>query len=249
LAVPVKHCLILGGTAEARALASLALQELPIKITSSLAGVTTNPNLPEGDIRQGGFGGSPGLVDYLKSAAIDLVVDATHPFAAKISQNAREACNGMGIPFITLERPPWQPSAKDNWRHAANTQEAANLIAPNARALLTIGKRGLAPFISRDDVTWLIRSIEPLNQSIPAHAQNLIARAPFTIADEKALFAQHDIDTLVTKNSGGDATVAKLQAARDMGLQVIMINRPTSDRPPDASNVEEAIELMRRRIS
>lgn len=248
MATPVKHCLILGGTAEARALASLALQELPVKITSSLAGVTSNPSLPDGDIRQGGFGGTSGLADYLKSEVIDLVVDATHPFAAKISNNARDACNALDIPLITLQRPAWQPSEKDNWHPAANTQEAAKLIAPNAHALLTIGKRGLEPFIARGDVTWLIRSIEPLNQQLPAHAQNLIARPPFEIADEKALFAQHAIDTLVTKNSGGEATVAKLQAAQDMGLQVIMIDRPANDHPPDANNVEEAIALLRTHI-
>lgn len=243
--MPVKHCLILGGTAEARTLASVALQELPVKITSSLAGVTSNPNLPDGDIRRGGFGGASGLADYLKSEAIDLVVDATHPFAANISANARDACNALDIPLITLERRAWQPSEKDNWRQAANAQEAAKLIAPNARALLTIGKRGLEPFIARDDVTWLIRSIEPLNQQLPAHAQNLIARPPFAIADEKSLFAQHAIDTLVTKNSGGEATAAKLQAAQDMGLRVIIIDRPAKERPSDANSVEQALELMR----
>lgn len=243
--MPVKHCLILGGTAEARALADFALQELPVKITSSLAGVTSNPNLPDGDIRQGGFGGTSGLADYLKSAAIDLVVDATHPFAAKISDNARAACNALDIPLIALQRPAWQPSEKDNWRQAANTQEAAKLIAPNARALLTIGKRGLEPFIVRDDVTWLIRTIEPLNQQLPANVQNIIARPPFGIADEKSLFAQNGIDTIVTKNSGGEATAAKLQVARETGLQVIMIDRPANDHPPDVSTIEQALELMR----
>jgi len=247
--VPIKHCLILGGTAEARSLAALALQELPLRITSSLAGVTSNPNLPEGAVRQGGFGGASGLADYLKSAAIDLVVDATHPFAANISQNARDACNTLGIPFITLERPAWQPSEKDTWLHAATAQEAANLIATNTCVLLTIGKRGLEPFIVRDDVKWLIRSIEPLDQKLPAHAKNLIARPPFTKTDEKSLFAQHAIDTLVTKNSGGEATAAKLQAAQDMGLQVIMIDRPAAAQPPDAEKVEQALKLMQALIT
>jgi precorrin-6A/cobalt-precorrin-6A reductase len=223
--MPGERILILGGTQDARALASLLVAE-GFSTVTSLAGVTEEPLLPEGDVRRGGFGGAEGLADYLRREDVAAVADATHPFAARISAHADQACRAAGLPLLRLERPAWQPTAADRWITAGSVAEAALLLPEGARVLLTIGRKEIQPFLAREDVSGIARMIEPPAAELPPRWRLLLARPPFTAASELRLMREHAITCLVTKNAGGSATEAKLQAARELGIPVIMVQRP-----------------------
>lgn len=244
MAKPNKRCLILGGTAEARELAARANMLPGLEITTSIAGVTTDPAAPAGAVRTGGFGGVDGLADYLRNRSIDLMVDATHPFAAKISDNAVQAGKRADVGLIIVQRPAWPAERGDDWVHVLTTAEAAAAIKPGARVLITTGHKQVAPFLTRLDVASVIRTIEPLNMQLPANVQNITARPPFDLRQEEELFATQNIDTLVTKNSGGDLGYAKIEAARNLKLRVIMIDRPANAPLPDATSVDAAFEKI-----
>ena len=197
----VTRLLLLGGTGEAADLAH-ALSDRPgLTVTTSLAGRTKNPRELPGEVRVGGFGGVAGLVSYLKAQAIDLVVDATHPFAEQISANAAKASAKQDVPCLRLERPPWEPGSGDRWTHVSDTEKAARTIAEGARALVTVGRQEIAPFFTREDIHVVARMIEPPAIEPPDHAEILLARPPFSFEQECALMEDKRIDVLVTKTS------------------------------------------------
>lgn len=225
--------LILGGTGEAARLARHLADRPGLHIISSLAGRVAAPVLPPGAVRIGGFGGVDGLVSYL--ADIDAVVDATHPFAARMSANAAEACRRTGVPLLAFVRPPWVPEADDRWLPAADMAAAAALS--RGRVFLTVGRQELAPFAS-SDAWFLIRAIDPPDGPLPAHHELMLKRGPFRLADEIALLRDHRIDLIVSKNSGGPATHAKIAAARALGLPVVMVARPARPATDQASSLD-----------
>lgn len=221
--------LILGGTTEASQLARLLADEPGIVPVLSFAGRTKSPVLPPIPHRIGGFGGIAGLAAYLSEERVALLVDATHPFAARITPNAAEAARIAGVPLLRLERSGWQPAPGDGWRMVPTMQAAARALGEKPRRVfLTIGRQDLIPF--RDEAAqhhYLIRSVDaPEPSLLPPRARILTARGPFDEAAERALLAENGIERLVTKNSGGSD--AKLAAASALGLPVIMVERPPS---------------------
>ncbi len=194
----------------------------------SLAGRTSAPRLPALPCRRGGFGGVAGLLAYLREEGIELIVDATHPFAAGMSRNAAEASRQSGIPLLVLSRPPWTPEPGDRWTCVSSLEAAAGALGDSPRRVfLTTGKTELTAFISAPHHFFLLRSVEPPEQR-PPRSTFIQAKGPFSVGSERALLASYRIDTLVTKNAGGPATAAKLQAARLAGVAVIIVERPPS---------------------
>jgi precorrin-6A/cobalt-precorrin-6A reductase len=224
--------LILGGTAEAYELAELVAKCSEISAIMSFAGRTKAPKAPAIPYRIGGFGGVDGLADFLKTERIDLLIDATHPFAETISDHAGLASEIAQIPLVSLMRPGWEAEPGDRWILVDTMAAAASAIgAAPKRVFLTIGRLQLAAFSAAPQHDYLIRSIEPLEPA-PAlpNYRLILGRGPFALADEEALLQRERIDVLVTKNSGGSSTVSKLHAARRLGVEVIMIKRRLSPR-------------------
>jgi precorrin-6A/cobalt-precorrin-6A reductase len=247
-----RHLLILGGTGQARALAESATAQFApsLRVTTSLAGRTLSPARLAGEVRRGGFGGAAGLADYLRATQIDFVIDATHPFAARISSTAQEACAALGIPLLTLARAAWVKEAGDHWIEAADAAEAAaQLPGLGRRAFLTIGHRDIAAFAGVGGVHFLVRLVDPPAGPLPLQAYDLvIGRGPFTIADERLIMEQHAIDVLVSKASGGASTAAKLAAARALRIPVIMLRRPPQEARASVDRVEDALAWIERRL-
>jgi precorrin-6A/cobalt-precorrin-6A reductase len=219
--------LILGGTREARDLAALLACTPGLRVISSLAGRVRDPALPPGEVRIGGFGGAEGLADWLREHQVDAVVDATHPFARTISASAAAACAATGVPLLGLAREPWTPGPDDRWHEVDSLANAAALLpALGRRVFLTTGRQGLSAFAELDQAWFLIRCVDPPDEPLPADCQVILARGPYDAAAERALMAEHRIEVLVTKNSGGPLTAGKLDAARDLDLPVVMVRRP-----------------------
>ncbi|MFE2555516.1 cobalt-precorrin-6A reductase [Streptomyces sp. NPDC059352] len=236
------HILILGGTTEARALAGLLHADGRVtRLTSSLAGRVASPRLPEGEVRIGGFGGVDGLVEWVREHAVDAVIDATHPFAERISFNAARAAATAHVPLLALRRPGWVPVPGDDWRPVASLEEAAGALdGLGDRVFLTTGRMGLAAFAARPE-WFLVRSVDAPEAPVPARAEILLDRGPFTLDGERELLARHRIDVLVTKDSGGAATAPKLTAAREAGVPVVVVRRPpVPEGVPMATTPEEA---------
>ncbi|WP_225823929.1 cobalt-precorrin-6A reductase [Streptomyces naphthomycinicus] len=221
------HVLILGGTTEARGLAELLHGTPGLKLTSSLAGRVAGPRLPPGETRVGGFGGAAGLAAWLREHRADAVVDATHPFAARISFNAAQAAAAAQVPLLVLRRPGWVPVEGDRWHEVTSLEEAArSLPALGRRVFLTTGRMGLAAFAGLDDLWFLVRSVDAPEPAHPSRMEVLLDRGPFTLDGERELLRRHRIDVVVTKDSGGAATAPKLTAAREAGLPVVVVRRP-----------------------
>ncbi|MFD1538435.1 cobalt-precorrin-6A reductase [Nonomuraea guangzhouensis] len=222
----MRRVLILGGTAEARALAAELVADPGVRVVSSLAGRVTNPRLPVGEVREGGFGGPEGLAAWLVAEGVDAVVDATHPFAARMTASAAVASASTGVPLLVLRRPGWQEGPGDAWQRVGSLGDAADLLTEPARVFLTTGRRSLPVFSGLAGVWLLARSVDPPESPVPANVHVLLDRGPYTVDGELALIREHRLDVLVTKDSGGQLTTAKLTAARRLGLPVIMVNRP-----------------------
>jgi precorrin-6A/cobalt-precorrin-6A reductase len=235
--------LILGGTAEARELANRLFAD-GHEVTTSLAGRTAKPLLPKGDIRVGKFGGVPGLVGYLDAARIDRLVDATHPYSDLISANAVAAANRSGIPLVRYMRPAWPEPEGANWRHVSSFDFAAAALPTGATALVTTGHEGLASILERDDCDLVVRMLEPPDAPLPRHASLVLGQPPYTLAEELALMRREEVTHLITKNSGGERTSAKLAAARQFGAEVIMIDRPAYLPAREAGTLDEAIAAI-----
>jgi precorrin-6A/cobalt-precorrin-6A reductase len=238
--------LILGGTTEGRKLASACAPIPGLEVISSLAGRTTSPLLPTGEVRIGGFGGVEGLTDYLRHERIDAVVDATHPFAATMTAHAVAASAQATVPLLILRRPGWTEQPGDRWHRVPDLATAAKLLPDlGERIFLTTGRQSIATFAEVNACWFLSRSVEPPTEPLPTRLEVLLDRGPFTLAGERALLAEHRIDVLVTKDSGGGT--AKLDAARELGLPVVLVDRPPL--PPEAGvapTVEAALEWLRR---
>ena len=239
----MSRVLVLGGTVEARQLAD----RIGPTAVYSLAGRTAQPRLPHCEVRVGPFGGADGLVQYLRAGAIAAVVDATHPFADQMPGHAVAACDAAGVPRLKLVRAPWHPAPGDRWRSVADAAAAANVVKDSDRVFLAIGIQELAAFSEIEDVLFLVRTVEEPGGPLPLRAYRHIAgRGPFKLADERALLARYQIDTIVCKNSGGDGTYAKLAAARELGIQVIMIARPAQPEGTTVATVEDALTWLER---
>jgi precorrin-6A/cobalt-precorrin-6A reductase len=230
--------LLLGGTGEARRLAEVLAAEHDV--VSSLAGRTGDARLPVGEVRQGGFGGVEGLTAWLAEQGIEAVVDATHPFAATMTAHAVAATSALDLPLLVLRRAGWREQPGDKWHWAADTAAAATLLPQlGQRVLLTIGRQGLAAF-AETGLWTLARCVDP-PEPVPSWCELLLDRGPYELAAELELLRSRRIDVLVTKNSGGDMTAAKLTAARTLGIPVVLIERPPL--PAGVATVETAAEV------
>jgi precorrin-6A/cobalt-precorrin-6A reductase len=219
--------LILGGTGEARHLAARLAARPGLRVVSSLAGRVRDPTMPAGEVRIGGFGGADGLSAWLTEQHITAVIDATHPFAEAISASAATASHRTGVPLLRVVRPQWTPGEGDAWHEASSLPEAASMLPGlGRRVFLTTGRQGLAAFALLTQIWFLIRCVDPPAGPVPPQCQVILARGPYDPGAERALMSEHRIDVLVTKNSGGGQTDAKLDAARDLGVPVLMIRRP-----------------------
>ncbi|GAA1544953.1 precorrin-6A/cobalt-precorrin-6A reductase [Kribbella lupini] len=282
--------LLLGGTGEARRLADLLVAD-GIEVVSSLAGRTTNALLPAGAVRQGGFGGVEGLIAWLRAELVDVLIDATHPFAATMTQNAAEAADRTGTPLLVLRRPGWSEPARDAaapgglglgakhapgdgpadqargvapdracgdevagpgpgpgpWHWVDSAADAARLLPQvGTRVFLTIGRQGV-PAFAHTGLWTLARCVDP-PETPPDWCTLLLARGPFALESELDLLREHQIDVLVTKDSGGDLTSAKLTAARQLGVPVIVIRRPPLPLGVQAvESVDQVVEWLRAR--
>jgi precorrin-6A/cobalt-precorrin-6A reductase len=238
--------LILGGTSEARALATRVAELPEIDAILSLAGRTREPQPQPIAVRVGGFGGIDGLYAYLEAEHIERVVDATHPFAAQMSRHAAAACTRLGVPLLILARAPWQKQLGDNWTEVANLDTAVRALgdAPR-RAFLTIGRLGLTAFARAPQHFYLIRTIDPPENlaALPNH-RLILGRGPFGVEDEESLMREGKIDVLVTKNSGGPATYAKMVAARRLRLSAIVIAPPSPPEVPIVHDLESALRFL-----
>ena len=226
--------MILGGTGDARQLAERLSARDDLRITLSLAGRTKTP-LPQAvRTRVGGFGGVDGLAEYIRADRVDLLVDATHPFAARISANAFAAAQMAETPLIVLDRPAWEKAEGDRWIEVDDVAAAAAALGDAAKTVfLTIGRQELAPFADHPQHRYVVRSVDPADVTLP-NSTVILDRGPFDAEAEEALMSAHRVEIVVSKNSGGDATYGKILAARRLGLPVIMVKRP---RPSGAQTV------------
>ncbi|MEA5162158.1 cobalt-precorrin-6A reductase [Cereibacter johrii] len=218
--------LLLGGTTEASRMAR-ALAEAGLPAVFSYAGRTAAPVAQPLPLRVGGFGGVEGLAAYIRAQAITHVIDATHPFAAQMSRNAVEACAATGTALVALERAPWAAGPADRWIRVPSIEAAAEALpeAP-ARVFLAIGRQHLAAFAGRAQHHYLLRLVDPPDALPLPRAEAIVARGPFTLTEDLALLRRHEIQWIVAKNAGGEGARAKLDAARELGLPVVLIDRP-----------------------
>ncbi|MGY1754571.1 cobalt-precorrin-6A reductase [Blastococcus sp. SYSU D01042] len=231
--------LVLGGTGEARRLATALLAE-GVDVVSSLAGRVADPVLPEGEVRIGGFGGVDGLAAWLRAHPVAAVVDATHPFATAMTASAAAACALTGHPLLRLQRPGWSEQPGDDWRWVASLDEAAAAVTGFAHVFVTTGRTGLEAFAGLTSEV-LVRSVDPPGPPLPPRTTVVLERGPFSVADELALLREHRVDVVVTKDSGGSMTAAKLTAARELGLPVVVVRRPPLPAGvPTVATVDEA---------
>jgi precorrin-6A/cobalt-precorrin-6A reductase len=224
--------LLLGGTTEASALASWLQANSEFDSLLSFAGTTRTPRPPPIAYRVGGFGGAAGLAAFLRAGGFTIVIDATHPFAAKMKRNAAEAAAIANIPLLGVLRPGWHEQQGDNWTRVPDMASAAVALgAAPQRILLTIGQKDLAAFRAAPQHHYIVRSVDPPDaDSLPPSCEVIAARGPFLLADEAALLRNTGVSLMVTKDSGGTATADKLKAARMLGIRVVMVNRPL---PPE----------------
>ncbi len=236
--------LILGGTADANRLAQALASDRRIEAILSYAGRTDSPTRPPIAWRVGGFGGIDGLTNYLRAERIARLVDATHPFAAQISAHAVEACAIAAVPLLALERPPWQRGPDDRWIEVDDLAAAATALGPaRRRVFLGIGRQHLAVFAAHPQHAYLVRLVDPPREPLPLpDAKVLVARGPFTRACDRAMLDNFRTEIIVAKNAGGGAASAKIEAARDLALPVVMVRRPLM---PARPTVETAADVLR----
>ena len=241
--------LILGGTAEARALAA-ALGSAGVPVVSSLAGRVRDPALPVGDVRIGGFGGPDGLAEYVRTQRVRVVVDATHPFATGISASAATGCRRAGVPLLRLARPGWAAHQLAGTWQWVDDYTGAALAAAGRRVFLTTGRGTLTAFAAMTAPFVLVRLVEPATSPLPAGWSVITSRGPYTVAGEVALMRAHRIEVLVTKDSGGALTQAKLVAAQQLRVPVVVVRRPAElTGVPAVASVDEAAAWVRAAVA
>jgi len=238
--------LILGGTTEARGLAERLAARPGLDITLSLAGRTIAPVALPVPVRSGGFGGAAGLVAHLGREQIDVLIDATHPYAKVMSANAADAARQTGVPFLALRRPPWTRMHGDRWTEVDDVAGAVAALGPSSRRVfVALGRNELAPVLEAPQHHYLIRSVDPVEPPLPLpRVAYVTGRGPFSEADDHALLALHRIEVVIAKNSGGTATYGKIAAARALGLDVIMLRRPAVPAAAAAETVEDAMAWL-----
>lgn len=238
--------LILGGTTEGRELADVLGRDRRFAPIYSLAGRTASPKLPGVETRVGGFGGAEGLAAWLQSQGIAAIVDATHPYAARISANAEIAAESCVLPLLRLQRPAWHAQADDDWRGAADAGAAVRLLGEKPQTvLLAIGRSEVAAFREAPQHRYVIRAVDPPDpEDLPARAEVLLQRGPFALDDERELMRSKGVDVVVSKNSGGNAAYAKIVAARQLSISIIMIDRPQLPAASDCGDVGAALAWL-----
>jgi precorrin-6A/cobalt-precorrin-6A reductase len=247
----MKRVLILGGTGDAAQLAARIGADPAFDVITSLAGRTQQPSALLGKVHIGGFGGAAGLATYLREQQIEVLIDATHPFAAQISWNAAIAAQEAKIPHLMLTRPAWEKIPGDHWIEVDSVEAAAIALPPAAkRVFLAIGRQQLAPFVALRGIWFLIRSIDPPEpHCMTPQGKILLDRDPFTLCQERQLLQEHQIDAIVSKNSGGNATYAKIIAARELKIPILMVQRPALPAGEIAPDVEGAIIWLRHQLT
>lgn len=242
----VTRVLLLGGTTEASALAALIAGSPAFGVTLSLAGRTAAPRPEPVPTRVGGFGGAEGLARWLAENAIAAVVDATHPFAARISANAARACAEAAVPLLAIRRPAWERRPGDAWIEVASVPASVEALGPlPRRVFLTIGRQEVSAFARAPHHAYVVRSIEPVGDALQVPDLTTVsARGPFSLADETRFMREAGIEVLVTKNSGGAATYAKIEAARELGLPVVIVARPALPEVPAVPNAAGARDWL-----
>jgi precorrin-6A/cobalt-precorrin-6A reductase len=241
--------LILGGTGDAVKLAAKLAIMPELEIITSLAGRTRKPSILSGNVRIGGFGGSEGLVNYLKAQKIDLLIDATHPCAGQISWNGAIACKITQVPHLMLVRPEWQKAEGDRWIEVESVEASAQIVDRlGTRIFITSGRQQLQPFydlaLVNPQLWFLIRSIDPPDLIIP-NSKVLLDRGAFSLEGERQLLRDYKIEVIVSKNSGGEATSAKLAAARELNIPIVMIQRPELPNAQKVSDIDGAIAWLK----
>ncbi|TWF43392.1 cobalt-precorrin-6A reductase [Neorhizobium alkalisoli] len=241
-----RSILILGGTAEAKALAGKLARDPRFDTVLSLAGRTKAPAEQPVPVRIGGFGGAEGLTAYLKENGISALIDATHPYAARISANAAEAAEVAGVPLIALRRAAWERQEGDLWRDAGSVAEALGAIGTEPRRVfLTLGRQELLPFEAAPQHHYLVRSVDPVDPPLDLpNVTYLTSRGPFAEADEMALLAEHRIQSIVAKNSGGPSSYGKIAAARALGIPVVLIRRPVLPDVVTAETIDAVLAFL-----
>jgi precorrin-6A/cobalt-precorrin-6A reductase len=240
------NILILGGTTEARLLGQRLAIRKDWAVTLSLAGRTASPLAQAVPVRSGGFGGTAGLIQYLRDQDIHALIDATHPYAATMSAHAKSAAAQTHTPLLSLCRPPWRAVAGDRWTNVHDAQEAAGRLGTEPRhVFLAVGRQEIAPFTAAPQHRYLIRSVDPVDPPLEVpHARYILERGPFGEEPERELLREHEIDIIVAKNSGGVAAYAKIAAARTLGLPVILLRRPPPLDVPMVATVDEAMAWL-----
>ena len=247
----LQRVLILGGTTESRQLAAqLTVSRSKLDIVLSLAGRTRDPVPYPVPLRIGGFGGPRGLADYLNERQISLLIDATHPFATQMSRHAAIAAAETKVPFFALCRPAWQQSEGDRWTDVGSVAEAVGKLGKKPRRVfVTLGRQELAPLGDAPHHSYLVRSVDPVDPPLDVpDARYILDRGPFAIAAERTLLSEEKIDAVLAKNSGGDATYAKIAAARDLGIEVVLVRRPAPNGVETVASVPEAVQLAAHRL-
>ena len=237
--------LILGGTTEARVLAQRLAARPELSVTLSLAGRTRAPAAQPVPVRVGGFGGAEGLAAYLRENRVALLIDATHPYAARISRNAAEAARLTATPILALRRPPWTRVEGDLWREVDTVAEAVVALgAEPRRVFLALGRQEARAFEAAPQHRYLVRSVDPIAPPLALpHVRTITARGPFDETAERALLAAERIELVVAKNSGGAATYGKIAAARGLGIEVVLVRRPELPQVVSAGTVDEAAAM------
>ena len=235
--------LILGGTGDARELTNRVATMTGVEAIASLAGRTNQPIAPISNVRFGGFGGVEGLVNYLREMQINVLIDATHPFATQISENAAQAAQEVGISRLLLNRLPWDKLPGDDWIEVNSNVDAAKVLeSQGQRVFLTIGRQEISTFAYLQNIWFLMRMIDPpQTNSLTPPGLIVYDKGPFHLENEKEILSQYSIDTIVSKNSGGNATYAKIIAARQLGIKVIMVKRPLIPPGEEVNDVESAV--------
>lgn len=244
-----RRVLILGGTEEARALAAALVERAIADPVTALAGRTAEPAAVAGEVRVGGFGGPQGLAGHLRDGGYAALVDATHPFARQISAHAVEAARLAGVPRLTLVRPGWQPGGGDRWIPVDDEDAAASVLAglglpDGATVFLALGRQRVAAFARVPGLRFVLRTVDPVEPPWPG-CRVVTGRGPFDGAAELELLRREGVAAVVCRDSGGSSGRAKLDAARALGLPVLMIRRPPPPEQPVAEGVEDAVAWVR----